>query len=303
MRVPTILRATDVPLATFASTHKASLLAQALLHGAVLLRGWPVGVTDLETVRDAFGLDDFPYFGGAAPRTRVTGNVLTANDAPPTEPIPFHHELAQARARPSHLLFYCDVAPTRGGSTDLVDSRALARYVAKEHPRVAARLDEGVRYTRVLPPVDDPCSPIGRSWRSTYGCDTRAQVEAKLRYEGTSFEWWDDVLWTRTAPLPAFRHDPVRGDLVFSNAMLAAHKGWNDARNVGTKSVSYADGTPVDEAFLDDVHAYAVRRQYRTKWEKGDVLLVDNAVTMHARSPFEGPRRILTLLCAQHKEA
>lgn len=301
MRVPTLQRAATVPLATFAATHKASLLAQALLHGAVLLRGWPVDVHDLEGVRDALDLQDFPYVGGAAPRTRVAGSVLTANDAPPTEPIPFHHELAQARARPSHLLFYCDVPAEAGGTTDLVDSRALARYVAKEHPRVAARLDEGVRYTRVLPPVDDPHSPIGRSWRSTYDCTTRAQVEAKLRYQGTTFEWWDDVLWTRTAPLPAFRHEPVHGELVFSNALLAAHKGWTDARNVGTKSVSHADGPPVDAAFLDAVHAEATRLQYRTKWQRGDVLLVDNRVTMHARAPFEGPRRILTLLCAERE--
>ena len=32
------------------------------------------------------------------------------------------------------------------------------------------------------------------------------------------------------------------------------------------------------------------------KWEKGDVILIDNRTVMHSRRPFEGPRRILASL-------
>ena len=43
----------------------------------------------------AFGGEPLPYVGGAAPRKVITGNVFTANEAPPDQLIPFHHEMAQ----------------------------------------------------------------------------------------------------------------------------------------------------------------------------------------------------------------
>ncbi len=48
------------------------------------------------------GLKEMNYVGGAAVRRLIVGNekrfdniqVLTTNESPPSEPIPFHHELA-----------------------------------------------------------------------------------------------------------------------------------------------------------------------------------------------------------------
>lgn len=67
-----------------------------LKSGAVLFRGFPVeAASDFNDVVEAFGYEQFPYVGGAAPRTRVVGRVFTANESPPDQKIPFHHELAQ----------------------------------------------------------------------------------------------------------------------------------------------------------------------------------------------------------------
>ena len=41
------------------------------------------------------GYEELPYVGGAAPRTNVVGRVFTANESPPDQKIPFHHEMAQ----------------------------------------------------------------------------------------------------------------------------------------------------------------------------------------------------------------
>jgi hypothetical protein len=70
----------------------------SLLHesGAVLFRGFPVNsADDFNDVVEAFGFDELPYVGGAAPRTSVVGRVFTANESPPDQKIPFHHEMAQ----------------------------------------------------------------------------------------------------------------------------------------------------------------------------------------------------------------
>jgi hypothetical protein len=67
--------------------------------GALLLRGFPVRTAaDFDRTVDAFGYEELPYVGGAAPRTNVVGRVFTANESPPDQKIPFHHEMAQVRA-------------------------------------------------------------------------------------------------------------------------------------------------------------------------------------------------------------
>ena len=46
----------------------------------------------------ATGTPSLPYVGGEAVRTSIVGDrVFTANESPPSEPIPFHHEMAQVR--------------------------------------------------------------------------------------------------------------------------------------------------------------------------------------------------------------
>lgn len=72
---------------------------ESLLHasGVVLLRGFPVeDASGFNRVVEAFGYDELPYVGGAAPRSNVVGRVFTANESPPDQKIPFHHEMAQA---------------------------------------------------------------------------------------------------------------------------------------------------------------------------------------------------------------
>jgi hypothetical protein len=76
--------------------NKALIKEELLKYGAVLFRGFPIqNAEDFDAFVKIFGYKAFPYVGGAAPRTVVTGDVFTANEAPPSEKIPYHHEMAQ----------------------------------------------------------------------------------------------------------------------------------------------------------------------------------------------------------------
>lgn len=96
---PAVISAIPLPapsLPLFTQTRKPYL--DSLLHesGAVLFRGFPVNsAVEFNDVVEAFGFDELPYVGGAAPRTSVVGRVFTANESPPDQKIPFHHEMAQ----------------------------------------------------------------------------------------------------------------------------------------------------------------------------------------------------------------
>ena len=58
----------------------------------------------------------------------------------------------------------------------------------------------------------------------------------------------------------------------------------------------FADGTRLPAETIEDVYAHAWSQRYETPWKEGDVLVVDNAVAMHARTPYVGARRILVSL-------
>lgn len=76
--------------------NKAWLESQLERSGAILFRGFNISTAaDFDAVVKAFDYEEFPYVGGAAPRSSVVGRVFTSNESPPDQKIPFHHEMAQ----------------------------------------------------------------------------------------------------------------------------------------------------------------------------------------------------------------
>lgn len=275
-------------LSPLVRTQRGLLLRQCLIHGALLFRGWHVD--HLETTIDAFGLAPFNMSSAsAAPRTRVSGSVFTSNDAPCDSTIPFHHELGQSPDPPAYVFFYCEEPSRERGETPLLDSVEVAEYVRDEWPGVYEKLRrDGVRYRRVLPLYTDESSPIGRSWPTTFGTDDRRTAESKIRVDGGHCEWLSDgSLDLTSAPMQAVRVDPRTENEVFLNSIVAASTGWDDARNDPARAVSFSDGTPLSDEFLDALATFCNQNAVSFRWRSGDLLVVDNRVTMHSRNTFE----------------
>jgi hypothetical protein len=291
MKIPILHPTASLP--TIASVvDRTNVFTACLVTGAVLLRGFP-DAHDSTCLKTILPAHDFAYVGGAAPRTRVSDGIFTANDAPCDATIPFHHELAHAPKRPTHILFHAMCVSTTGGETVLTDSRRLARYVKQRWPHIASDLDDGVVYRRTIPDVTDSTSPIGRSWQDVFGVTTRVDAERIMAKTRMSWRWSEAGLWTQSPSLPAFRHHPRSGECAFYNSLIAAYTGWNDARNTGSGSILFAKNEqPIPADVVDDVQRVAWEGRYECAWEHGDVLVVDNAITMHARNPFAGNRTI-----------
>ncbi|MBM76281.1 MAG: hypothetical protein CMK59_12830 [Proteobacteria bacterium] len=266
-------------------------------YGAIILRGFPVESSEaFEQFLDTAGFPRMPYLGGAAPREKVTpGRVLTANESPPSEPIPFHHEMAQVPNPPAYVFFFCVLPPQEGGETAIVHSNRVYKRFAAIDPDFAEKVErEGVQYIRVMPDQDDPKSPIGRSWRSTFLTDDRAVAEQKMKDLGTTWTWLENGnLRTQTATVPAIRTDSRTGMKTFFNSMVAAYTGWVDSRNDPQKAVCCGDGSAVNGDTLEKTAQAMEEEAAKIRWQRGDVMLIDNKLVLHARKPFVGPRRIV----------
>lgn len=298
-KFPAIVEGTG-SLAVFMAANKAEIDTGLSTSGTVLFRGFDVPDPNaLDAAIEAYGEAGFSYAESLsnAVRVNVTPRVFTANEAPPNVTIFLHHEMAQTPIYPSKLFFHCEIAPTTGGATPICRSDALMRALESSRPELANRFEaKGLRYTHTMPNAPDPKSGQGRSWRDTLSVSDKPGAEARLTQLGYEWHWLDDDLLRVTSPvLDAVKTLPD-GRKVFFNQLIAAFRGWKDARNDPNKSITYGDGVPVDPEDMAEIIDMADALTFDLDWQAGDVALLDNFQVMHGRRPFSGKRRVLASL-------
>ncbi|RWR82706.1 Taurine catabolism dioxygenase TauD/TfdA [Cinnamomum micranthum f. kanehirae] len=267
--------------------------------GAILLRGFPVETaSDFNAVVEAFGYEELAYVGGSASRTPVLGRVYTANDSPPDQKIPFHHEMAHAPVFPSKLFFFCEEEPKRGGETPIVLSHVVYERIKQRFPKFVAKLEEhGAIYTLVMGAVYDPSSPVGRGWQLTFSTQDKTTAEERAAQMGMKLEWMEDGVKVVAGPVEAIRIDKARGRKVWFNNVLYRDTAREDSRNDPDKSPFFGDGTLLPTDTICDCLKILDEECVVIPWQKGDILLLDNFAVLHSRQSFEPPRRILVSLC------
>jgi hypothetical protein len=258
-----------------------------------------VTAEDFDAFVAAFDLPNFTYYESLSNAVRVnrTPRVFTANEAPSNVTILLHHEMAQTPLYPSRLFFFCEQPAAEGGATPLCRSDVLWERLQARCPQFARDCEaKGLKYTNVMPTDDDPTSGMGRGWQSTLRAATREQAEARLRGLNYSYEWQTDGCLKATTPvLPAVYKLPD-GRKSFFNQLIAAFKGWKDTRNDPSKAITFGDGTPLDREAVEVAAQLGDELSFDVPWQRGDVALVDNFVTMHGRRTFSGTRKVLASL-------
>jgi len=273
---------------------------EASRHGAVLFRGFPLRTADdFDHFVTATGLPAFTYEDSLSNAVRMnrTPRVFTANEAPPSVSIFFHHEMAQTPHYPAKLFFFCEQPAETGGATPLCRSDVLWERLAAECPRFAHDVaTKGLQYSHVMPAAADLASGMGRSWQSTLKTETAAGAEARLEVLGYTWQWLEDgSLRVQTPVLPGV-HQLPDGRRSFFNQLIAAYRGWKDARNDPAKSITLGDGSPLDSAAVAVAIRLSDELAFDLPWKTGDVVLVDNFVAMHGRRPFTGTRKVLAAM-------
>jgi len=268
----------------FSSIGQEQLVLLLAKHKALLLQSDegsdPLTVEEFAEFLEGLKLEKYDYLGGAAPRrvipVKANVEVYTANEAPPDQLIPFHHELAQVVNPPQYLFFYCDLPSETGGETALIDSTLVYRFAADHYPEFIEKLKVyGARYKRTMPAEDDKNSPIGRSFYNTYQVTNQLDLEKKLsEIPGLEYEWTHDgSLTVTTEPIPAVKmieqqHAHGIYQWTFHNSIVAAWIGWADSRNDRTKSVRFGNNDEMDPKVLDAIADFMNANKVSYKWKK-----------------------------------
>ena len=272
----------------------------AFNHGAVLIKGLPLTTPGhFDLIIRSFGLPNFSYAESMsnAHRINFTDRVFSANEAPSDITIFLHHEMAQTPMYPSKLFFFCQTTAKAGGATPICRSDILWNRLKDLHPEFAEEcVKKGLRYSNVMPEKTDELSGMGRSWKNTLNSNNRNEAETKLNKLGYTWEWKPNGDLKATTPtLPAVRN-LEDGRFSFFNQLIAAFKGWKDTRNNLKNAVTFGDGTILDSMKIESASNIADEITFDINWEKGDILLIDNYVSMHGRRTFKGERKVLASL-------
>jgi alpha-ketoglutarate-dependent taurine dioxygenase len=298
---PPVLRAEatgDAP--SWAAEHREALRGVVAEHGSVLVRGLglrdaaEVGAvsrrlaTSLMTEREAF-----------ASRRTYDDGVYSATKWPPNQPMCMHHELSYTLEFPGLLLFACLSAPSAGGATAVADSPTVLDALPTE---LVARFErEGWLLTR------NYNDEIGASFAEAFGTEDRGAVERYCRANGIELEWQPDGgLRTRQRRSAVVRH-PVTGQRCWFNQIPFLNE-WTIASEIreylvdvyGAEGLpfntSFGNGDPIGEDVVELLNQVYEANTAREPWQAGDLLLVDNVRTAHAREAFEGPREVLVAM-------
>jgi alpha-ketoglutarate-dependent taurine dioxygenase len=274
-----------------------------LEHGAVLFKGFSVDTA--EQFDDFMG--DLPlalgnYVDGNSPRTKLSNAIYTSTEYPAELSISLHNELSYSDLWPARLYFCCVVAAATGGSTIIADSRRIMTDLPRDI--VEQYEGKGVMYVRNLQGADG--MGVGKSWQDTFETTSRSEVEGHCRERKIKYEWQPDGTLRLIQVRPGIAQHPHSGAKVWFNQADQFHPSTNPADVYEALLELYGDtpfdmpqyscfgdGTPIPDEVLTQVRAVLAGREVVFPWEKGDVMVIDNMLTAHGRSPYTGARKVL----------
>lgn len=270
--------------------------------GGVLLRGFNVpSVSDFRNFAASFGHPLLSYEFGSTPRTELEGGVYTTTEYPSHQSIPLHNEQAYTRIWPMKAWFHCVVPAAEGGETPIADSRAIYRRMPES---IRKRFEPGVLYVRNYGDFDVP-------WQQVFNTEKPAEVEAFCRKAGIQWEWKDDDELRTTQLCQAIETHPVTGETVWFNQAHLFHvsnlqpdvrESLEDLLGIENlpRNTYFADGSPIPDEMLNEVRSVLDEETVAFLWEAGDVLMLDNMLVAHGRSPFKAPRKVVVAMAESY---
>lgn len=288
-----------VNLATWAAAEQDMLTTALRTHGAVLFRGFAIdSPAAFEQVVHAINPDLFGEYGDL-PREGVAEKIYTSTPYPPDQAILFHNEGSHLHQWPGKIWFFCAQPAQQGGATPIVDCRTVYQRL---DPAIRAKFEQKhLMYVRTF------VEGLDVSWQQFFQTSDRSVVEGYCREANTACEWLDgNQLRTRQMCQGVIRH-PHTGEPSFFNqiqlhhvsclapavrdAMLAMFPPDRFPRNV-----YYGDGSPIEDAVVQEILGLYEETAVRFAWQRGDILMLDNMLVAHGRDPYVVPRKILVAM-------
>jgi len=272
------------------------------IHGAILFRGFAVNnAIEFYNFLKALKIDLLTYIGGDSPRKKVYNNIYTSTSFPSSHSISLHNEKSYSNNYPNLIFFFCEVPSEQGGETPLIDGRKLYKLLDREV--INKFQNKKIKYVMNLSNTQG----IGKSWQECFETQRVDIVSKYLKEIGATYEWKDNGgLRVEEIVNPIIKH-PINEEYVFFSQADQWHPSNLDAETLGAvepllskedlyHNCYYGDNSFIDLKDLNHIRETVKQNCIAFPWMKGDILMLDNILTLHGRTPFTGNRRILTAM-------
>jgi len=272
-------------------------------HGAVLFRNFSVyAASDFQRCAQSAVSKLMDYVFRSTPRTKVGGKIYTSTEYPANQKIPLHNECSYTNQWPDKIFFCCLVPPGMAGETPIADSRRIYEKIPKE---IKEKFEsKGVMYLR------NYGGGIDLSWQEVFQTENKEEVEFYCQENNIQFEWFDDKDQLRTKQIcqAVITHPLTKEKSWFNQAHLfhiselpseiqkILREQFSDDEL--PRNTFYGDGSPIEESTLNEIRQVYHEEEMMFPWQRGDVMVLDNRIMCHGRSPFSGDRKIVVAMGA-----
>lgn len=272
--------------------------------GCLVLKGFSTDLAEFEKFIDAACGGSLSYMERSSPRHSVQGKVYTSTDYPKTLPIFPHNEQSYNLQFAMKLAFLSQVVAESGGETPVCNSRKVLERI--DRPLRERLIREGYLYVRNLGSKESR-SAVGLSWQDVYQTYDLEEVKEYCKNHDIQIEETKNGAIRTSQRRKVVAKHPVTGEhtwfnhLTFFNYRTLPEPMIMNLKRFFTiedfpNNTYFADGSELSEneiTHLQDAYkAEAVARP----WSQGDVMIIDNMVTSHARNAYKGDRKVLVTL-------
>jgi alpha-ketoglutarate-dependent taurine dioxygenase len=307
---------------TWARTHQTEIAAAVKEQGALVFSG--CNLTQ-ESFREAFtaitGMAPQVYKGDT-PRDEVSLQIYKSTAVANGHTIPLHQEVSGGARTdmPRYISFFCETPPATGtGQTLVGNARLVTQKIKASMPALWRRMStQKLTYTARYLPTNSWrtkwirwLNPSHATIEQRFGTKNREEVEAKCRLEGLTCEWDGDWAVISRKGVPATIN--VDGEELFCNQIHLDKispklcGGWINYLFAWILLYPTSRSRQFNVKFEDSGPEISRREttallnilegcQQGRNWKKGDLMVVHNPTTMHAKTAHVGKREILVAM-------
>jgi alpha-ketoglutarate-dependent taurine dioxygenase len=253
-------------------------------HGALLLRGFDVEDQSFAALSERI-CGEFLVHPNVR-REVITPDGYTRKVDPRTNRLPYHNEMSYWPNFPETIWFFCISPPSSGGETTVCDG--VLALAALDQELRAFFEGHRIKYShRIAPPPTSGTDAINAidKWRA------KLAALADRIAPGDVFEYRFDEHGTLHAQyITSAIRLAMFGHRVFANSIVISQLG---PLSRSMYSLTFEDDSPLRPGHLDGIQRATDAVGASLRWEKRDILVLDNTRMMHGRREFEDPDRTI----------